>query len=215
MEKLQEAVGGKLKVEESELSMVKVPSPMVLLNSLPAIPPEDLLGKDTIVQPVLEVIEVLVVVFAMDPSEVTIDAFLLHRGRVIEEIEDRIPNWDLNCGLEEIQLAALARCLDTWREYLLDRRFVARTVVVSSHMYCTGNIRDEFGIFLSMLDEFHFQLVYMTTRLRDFVEQMDELIIDGAQYDSSVSDPSESESEEEPWVSSAIDSILRNAMFEG
>ena len=215
MEKLQEAVGGKLKEEESELSMVKVPSPMVLLNSLPAIPPEDPKGEDTIMQRVFEVIEVLVVVFAMDPSEVTIDAFLFHRGRVIEEIEDMIPNWDLNCGLEEMQLAALARCLDTWREYLLDRRFVARTVVVSSHMYCTGNIRDEFGIYLSMLDEFHFQLVYMTTRLRDFVEQMDELIIDGAQYDSSVSDPSESESEEEPWVSSAIDSILRNAMFEG
>ena len=215
MEKLQEAVGGKLKEEESELSMVKVPSPMVLLSSLPAIPPEDPKGKDTIMQRVFEVIEVLVVVFAMDPSEVTIDAFLFHRGRVIEEIEDMIPNWDLNCGLEEMQLAALARCLDTWREYLLDRRFVARTVVVSSHMYCTGNIRDEFGIYLSMLDEFHFQLVYMTTRLRDIVEQMDELIIDGAQYDSSVSDPSESESEEEPWVSSAIDSILRNAMFEG
>ena len=215
MEKLQEAVGGKLKEEESELSMVKVPSPMVLLNSLPAIPPEDPLGKDTIVQRVFEVIEVLVVVFAMDPSAVTIDAFLCQRGRVIEEIEDMIPNWDLNCGLEEMQLAALARCLDTWREYLLDRRFVARTVVVSSHMYCTGNIRDEFGIYLSVLDEFHFQLVYMTTRLRDFVEQMDELMIDGALYDSSVSDPSESESEEEPWVSSAIDSILRNAMFEG
>ena len=201
MEKLQEAVGGRIKEEESELSMVKVPSPMVLLNSLPAIPPEDPLEEDTIMQRVFEVIEVLVVLF--------------HRGRVIEEIEDMIPNWNLNCGLEEMQLAALARCLDTWREYLLDRRFVARTVVVSSHMYCTGNIRDEFGIYLSMLDEFHFQLVYMTTRLRDFVEQMDELIIDGAQYDSSVSDPSESESEEEPWVSSAIDSILRNAMFEG
>ena len=215
MEKLQEAVGGRIKEEESELSMVKVPSPMVLLNSLPAIPPEDPLGKDTIVQRVFEVIEVLVVVFAMDPSAVTIDAFLFQRGRVIEKIEDMIPNWDLNCGLEEMQLAALARCLNTWREYLLDRRFVARTVVVSSHMYCTGNIRDEFGIYLSMLDEFHFQLVYMTTRLRDIVEQMDELIIDGAQYDSSVSDPSESESEEEPWVSSAIDSILRNAMFEG
>ena len=215
MEKLQEAVGGKLKVEESELSMVKVPSPMVLLNSLPAIPPEDFLGKDTIMQPVLEVIEVIVVVFAMDPSRVTIDAFLFHTGRVIGEIEDMIPNWDLNCGLEEMQLAALARCLNTWREYLLDRRFVARTVVLSSHMYCTGNIRDEFGIYLSVLDEFHFQIVYMTTRLRDFVEQMDELMIDGALYDSSVSDPSESESEEEPWVSAAIDSILRNAMFEG
>ncbi|CAL9019509.1 unnamed protein product, partial [Prunus brigantina] len=46
-------------------------------------------------------------------------------------------------------------------------------------MYCTGNIRDEFGIYLSVLDEFHFQLVYMTTRLRDFVEQMDELMIEG------------------------------------
>ena len=102
MEKLKDAVGGKLKEEESELSMVKVPSPMVLLNSLPAIPPEDPLGKDTIVQRVFEVIEVLVVVFAMDPSAVTIDAFLFQRGRVIEEIEDMIPNWDLNCGLEKM-----------------------------------------------------------------------------------------------------------------
>ena len=195
MEKLKDAVGGKLKEEESELSMVKVPSPMVLLNSLPAIPPEDPLGEDTIMQRVFEVIEVLVVVFAMDPSEVTIDAFLFQRGRVIGEIEDMIPNWDLDCGLEEMQLAALARCLYTWRVYLLDRRFVARTVVLSSHMYSTGNIRDEFGIYLSVLDEFHFQLAYMTTRLRDFVEQMDGLMIDGGIYDSSVSDPSESESD--------------------
>ncbi|PQQ05596.1 hypothetical protein Pyn_24564 [Prunus yedoensis var. nudiflora] len=37
---------------------------------------------------------------------------------------------------------------------------------------------------------------------------------DGAQSDSSALDPSESESEGEPWESSAIDSILRNAMFE-
>ncbi|CAL9011550.1 unnamed protein product, partial [Prunus brigantina] len=131
MEKLQEAVGGKLKEEESELSMVKVPSPMVLVNSLPAIPPEDPKGEDTIMQRVFEVIEVLVVVFAMDPSVVTIDAFLFHRGRVIGEIEGMIPNWDLDCGLEEMQLAALARCLFTWRVYLLDRRFLARTVVLS------------------------------------------------------------------------------------
>ena len=130
-------------------------------------------------------------------------------------VEGMIPNWDLDCGLEDMELAALAHYLYTWRVYLLDRRFVARTVVLSSHMYSTDNIRDEFDIYLSVLDEFHFQLVYMTTRLRDFVEQMEELMIDGAQYDSSVSDPSESESEEEPWVSSAIDSILRNAMFEG
>ncbi|PQQ12613.1 hypothetical protein Pyn_37988 [Prunus yedoensis var. nudiflora] len=54
----------------------------------------------------------------------------------------------------------------------------------------------------------------MTTRHRDFVEQSDELMTDGAESDSSVSDPSESESEGEPWESSAIDSILRNAMFE-
>ena len=197
MEKLKDAVGGKLKEEESELSMVKVPSPMVLLNSLPAIPPEDPLGEDTIMQRVFEVIEVLVVVFAMDPSEVTIDAFLFHGGMLIEDIEGMIPNWDLNCGLEEMQIAALAHCLDTWRVHLLDRRFVARTVALSSHMYCTGNIRDEFGIYLSVLDEFHFQIAYMTTRLRDFVEQMDGLMIDGGQYDSSVSDPSESESESE------------------
>ena len=152
-----------------------------------------------------------VLVFTLEPSEVSIDAYLSHRGMLIEAVEDMVPNWDLNCGLEEMQLAALARCLFTWRVYLLDRRFVARTVVLSSHMYCTGNIRDEFGIYLSVLNEFDFQLGYMTTRLRDFMEQ----VIDEAQSDSSDSDPSESESEEEPWVSSAIDSILRNAMFEG
>ncbi|KAH0987925.1 hypothetical protein GBA52_015102 [Prunus armeniaca] len=125
-----------------------------------------------------------------------------------------VPNWDLDCGLEEMQLAALAHCLDTWRIYPLDRKFVARTCVLHSHMYCTGNIRDEFGIYLSVLDEFDFELVYMTTRHRDFVEQTDELMIDRAQSDSSDSNLSKSESEEEPWESSAVDSILRNAMFE-
>ncbi|KAH0987926.1 hypothetical protein GBA52_015103 [Prunus armeniaca] len=42
-------------------------SPMVLLNSLRVISPEDPLGEDAIVQPVLEVIEVFVDVFAMEP----------------------------------------------------------------------------------------------------------------------------------------------------
>ncbi|CAL9000422.1 unnamed protein product [Prunus brigantina] len=171
---------------------------MVLLNSLRVIPPEDPLGEDAIVQPMLEVIEVFVDVFAMEPSEVFIDASLVHGGMLIEAIEDMVPNWDLDCALEEMQLAASARA----------------NSVLHSHMYCTGNIRDEFGIYLSVLDEFDFELMYMTTRHRDFVEQVDELMIDGAQFDSFDSDPSESESEEEPWESSAVDSILRNAVFE-
>ena len=156
MDCLAEAVGGNLKEVESELSVVKVPrpkayvgersskelenflwdmvSPMILLNLLLVIPPEDPLGDDAIVQPVLEVIEVFVLVFALEPSEVVIDASLSHRGMLIEAIEDMVPNWDLDCGLEEMQLAALAHCLDTWRVYLLDRRFVARTCVLHSHV---------------------------------------------------------------------------------
>ncbi|CAL9006568.1 unnamed protein product, partial [Prunus brigantina] len=76
-------------------------------------------------QRVFEVIEVFVLVFALEPSEVFIDAYLSHRGMLIEAIEDMVPNWDLDCGLEEMQVAALAQCLNTWRVYLLDRRFVA------------------------------------------------------------------------------------------
>ncbi|PQM38908.1 hypothetical protein Pyn_29440 [Prunus yedoensis var. nudiflora] len=189
-------------------------SPMVLLNSLKVIPPEDLLGEDALVQPVLEVIAVFVDVFAMEPSEVLIDASLVHRGMLIEAIENMVLNWDLDCGLEEMQLAALAHCLDTWRIYLLDRKFVARTCVLHNHKYCSGNIRDEFSIYLDVLDDFDFELAYMTTRHRDFVEQSNKLMTDGSQSDSSTSDPSESESEGEPWESSAIDSILRNAIFE-
>ncbi|CAL9007245.1 unnamed protein product [Prunus brigantina] len=189
-------------------------SPMVLMNSQPGIPPEDPLGDDAFVQPMLGVIEVFVAVFALEPSEVFIDAFLSCRGILIEAIEDMVPNWDLNCGLEEMQLAALARCLYIWRAYLLDKKFVARTCVLHTHMYCTCNIRDEFNIYSRVLDEFDFELVYMTTWLRDFVEQVDELRINEALYDSSVSDPSESESEEEPWERLAIANILGNAMFE-
>ncbi|PQQ03138.1 hypothetical protein Pyn_34444 [Prunus yedoensis var. nudiflora] len=129
----------------------------------------------------------------MEPSEVLIDASLVHGGMLIEVIENMVPNWDLDCGLEEMQLTALGHCLDTLRFYLLDRKFVARTCVLHSHMYCSA---------------------YMTTRHRDFVEQSNKLMIDGAQSDSSTSDPSKSELEGEPWESSAIDSILRNAMFE-
>ncbi|PQM35667.1 hypothetical protein Pyn_34014 [Prunus yedoensis var. nudiflora] len=111
---------------------------MVLFNSLRVIPPEDPLGKDAITQLVLEVIEVFVDVFTMEPSEVFIDASLVHRGMLIEAIKTMVPNWDLNCRLEDMQLAVLAHCLDTWRIYLLDRKFVVRTCVLHSHMYCTG-----------------------------------------------------------------------------
>ncbi|PQQ10812.1 hypothetical protein Pyn_20144 [Prunus yedoensis var. nudiflora] len=186
---------------------------MVLLNSLRVVPPKDPLDEDALVQPVLEVIKVFVDVFAMEPSEILIEASIVHGGMLIEAIENMVPNWDLDCGLEEMQLATLAHCLDTWRVYLLDRKFVARTCVLPNHMYCSGNIRDEFSIYLDVLDEFDFELAYMTTRHRDFVEQSDELMIDGAQSDSFASNPSESESEGEPWESSAIDRILRNAMF--
>ncbi|KAH0977234.1 hypothetical protein GBA52_026953 [Prunus armeniaca] len=54
-------------------------SPMVLLNSLRVIPPEDLLGEDAIEQLVLEVIEVFVNVFVMEPLEIFIDASLVHK----------------------------------------------------------------------------------------------------------------------------------------
>ncbi|PQP93632.1 uncharacterized protein Pyn_08039 [Prunus yedoensis var. nudiflora] len=123
------------------------------------------------------------------------------------------PNWDLNCGLEEMQFAALVHCLDSWRIYLLDRNFVARTCVLHSHMYCTGNIPDEFGIYLDVLDEFDFELAYMITRHKDFEEWFDELMANATQSVSFALDPSKSESEEEPWESSVIDSILRDAMF--
>ncbi|CAL8990847.1 unnamed protein product, partial [Prunus brigantina] len=61
-------------------------SPIVLLNSLRVIPPEDPLVEDVLVQPLLEVIEVFVDVFAMEPSEVFIDASLLHGGSLWREL---------------------------------------------------------------------------------------------------------------------------------
>ncbi|PQP99051.1 hypothetical protein Pyn_25406 [Prunus yedoensis var. nudiflora] len=148
-------------------------SPMVLLNSLRVVPPEDPLDEDVLVQPVLEVIEVIEVfvdVFGMEPSEILIDASLVHGDMLIKAIENMVPNWDLNCGLEQMQLAALAYCLDTWRNYLLVRKFVARTCVLHNHMYCSSNIRDKFSIYLDVLDESDFELAYMTTRHKDFVE---------------------------------------------
>ncbi|PQQ15344.1 hypothetical protein Pyn_40713 [Prunus yedoensis var. nudiflora] len=160
---LAEAIGGKLKEVEIELGVVK----LALI-----IPPEDPLGDDAIEQPVLKVIEVFVDVFAIEPSEVFIDATLLHMGMLIEAIENIEPNWDLNCGLEEMQFAVLAHCLDTWKIYLLDRKHI------------------------------------------DFEERFDELMANATQYVSSTSYPSKSESEDEPWASSAIDNIIRDAMFE-
>ncbi|PQP95107.1 hypothetical protein Pyn_05951 [Prunus yedoensis var. nudiflora] len=183
---------------------------MVLLNSLRFIPPKDLLGEDAIEQPV---IEVFVDVFAMKPSEISIDASLVHEDMLVEVIENMKPNWDLNCGLEEMQFAALAHYLGTLKIYLLDRKFVSRICVLHNHIYSTGTIRDDFGIYLDVLDEFNFKLAYMSMRHRDFEELFDELMANATQSVSSALDPSESESEDEPWVSSAIDNIIRDAMF--
>ncbi|PQM43265.1 hypothetical protein Pyn_40420 [Prunus yedoensis var. nudiflora] len=173
-------------------------SPMVLLNSLRFIPPKDPLGEDAIEQPVIGVIEVFVDMFAMEPSKISIDAFLVHGNMLIEAIENIESNWDLNYGLEEMQFAALAHYLGTLKIYLLDRKFVSRTCVLHSHMYSTGTIRDDFGIYLDVLDEFNFKLAYMSMRHRDFEELFDELMANATQSVSSALDPSESESEDEP-----------------
>ncbi|KAH0982200.1 hypothetical protein GBA52_009377 [Prunus armeniaca] len=126
------------------------------------ISPEDHLGEDAIVQPVLEVIEVFV---------------------------DRpLKTW-FRIGIWIVDWRDAACSVGTLSRYLED-------------------------LSAGVLHKFEFELVYMTTRHRDFVEQLDELMTDGAQSDSSISDPLESESEEELWESSAVDSILRNAMFE-
>lgn len=58
---------------------------------------------DAIEQPVLEVIEIFVDVFVVEPLEIFIDTSLAHRGMLIEAIENMEPNWDPNCGLEEMQ----------------------------------------------------------------------------------------------------------------
>ncbi|KAI5327274.1 hypothetical protein L3X38_026670 [Prunus dulcis] len=134
---------------------------------------QDPLGDDAIEQPVLEVIEMFMDMFVMEPLEIFIDASLVHG----------------------------------------DRKFVARTCVLHSHMYNTGTIRDDFSIYVDVLDEFDFELAYMSTRHRDFEEWFDELVANVAQYVSLASDPLKSESEDEPWVSSEIDSIIRDAMF--
>ncbi|CAL2271811.1 unnamed protein product [Prunus armeniaca] len=164
------------------------------------IPPEDPLGEDATDQPVLEVIEVFVDVFAIEPSEVFIDATLLHEGMLIEANENMELNLDLNYGLKEMQFEALAHCLDTWRIYMLDRKFVARTCGLHNHMYCA--------------DEFDFELAYITTRHIDFQEHFDELMANATHSVSSDSNLSKNELEDDPWGSSTIDNIMRNVMFE-
>ncbi|CAL8169043.1 unnamed protein product [Prunus armeniaca] len=157
---------------------------MVLLNSLRVIPPEDPLGEDATDQSVLEVIEVFVDVFAIEPPEVFIDATLLHEGMLIEANENMELNLDLNYGLKEMQFEALAHCLDTWRIYMLDRKFVARTCGLHNHMHI------------------------------DFQERFNELMANATHSVSFDSNLSENELEDDPWVSSAIDNIMRNVMFE-
>ncbi|PQQ20782.1 hypothetical protein Pyn_10453 [Prunus yedoensis var. nudiflora] len=100
-------------------------SPIVLLNSLRVLPPEDPLGEDAIEQPVLEVIKVFMDVFSTEPSEIFINTSLVHGAQVPFE------------------------------------------------MTCV------------MLDEFNFELAYMSTRHKDFEERFDELMANVAQSVSS------------------------------
>ncbi|PQQ03928.1 hypothetical protein Pyn_19152 [Prunus yedoensis var. nudiflora] len=125
---------------------------------------------------------------------------------VLKVIEVFVDVRDAVCGV-----GALSGYL---RIYMLDRKFVVRTCVLHNHMYCIGTIRDDFSIYSDVLDEFDFELAYMTTRHINFEEWSDELMANANQSISSTSNPSKSESEDEPWVSSAIDNIIRDAMFE-
>lgn len=120
------AIAAEKEGDVEEASSLHV-SPMVVLNALLFEPPEDSLGMDAIEKPALEVIEVFVDAFAMEPSEVFINASLLHGSMLVKAIGNMIPNWDLKCGMEEMQYVALTYCLDTWRMYLLHCRFLART----------------------------------------------------------------------------------------
>lgn len=51
-----------------------------------------------------------------------------------------------------------------------------RTCVLYSHMYNIGTIRDDFSIYVDVREEFDFELVYMSTRHRDFEDWFDELM---------------------------------------
>ncbi|VVA37600.1 PREDICTED: uncharacterized protein [Prunus dulcis] len=158
---------------------------MVVLNALLLEPPEDSLGMDAIEKPALEVIEVFVDAFAMEPSEVFINTLLLHGSMLVKAIENMIPNWDLKCGMEEMQYVALTHCLDTWRMYL----------------------------FHYVMEKFNFELAYMSVRHRDLENYFGEIMAEAEQVISSALDPSASESDEYSWVSMAIDSIVRDYMF--
>lgn len=52
-----------------------------------------------------------------------------------------------------------------------------------------------------MLDEFDFELAYMSVRNKDIDDWFDEIMAEPKQSISLVSYPSESESDEESWVS--------------
>ncbi|CAL2278445.1 unnamed protein product [Prunus armeniaca] len=90
---------------------------------------------------------------------------------------------------------------------------MARTCVLHSHMYSIGTIRDDFSICIDVLQEFDFKLVYISMRHKDFEEQFDEVMANAAQFVSSASDLLKTESEDEPWVSSSIDSIIMDAIL--
>ncbi|CAL8175836.1 unnamed protein product [Prunus armeniaca] len=55
-------------------------------------------------------------------------------------------------------------------------KFMARTCVLHSHMYSIGTIRDDFSIYIDVLEEFDFKLVYISMRHRDFEERFDEVM---------------------------------------
>ncbi|CAL8134855.1 unnamed protein product [Prunus armeniaca] len=186
---------------------------MVVLNALVLEPPEDSLGMDAIEKPALKVIKVFVDVFSMEPSEVFIDASLLHESMLVEGKENRIPNWDLNCGMEEMQYVALAHCLDTWRMYLSHCRFLERTCVMHNHIYIMGTICANLDIYIDVMEKFNFELSYVSLRHRDLENQFGEIMVEVEQFISLASDPSASELDEDSWVSMAIDSIVRDYMF--
>ncbi|CAL8083924.1 unnamed protein product [Prunus armeniaca] len=68
---------------------------------------------------------------------------------------------------------------------------MARTCLLHSHMYITGTVREDFGIYVDVLEEFDFELAYMSMRYMDFKVRFDELMTNVTQSISSASDPSD------------------------
>lgn len=73
---------------------------------------------------------------------------------------------------------------------------MARTCVLHSHMHNTDTIRDDFRIYVDVLDEFDFELAYMSTRHMGLEEWFDELMENATQSVSSISDLLKSELKE-------------------